>query len=128
MRTDPYKHYSIADLEWLLFPALLLNQVQFAFARTVPRKDGDQNGTADEQRAVPVAVAMVTWAMVSEQVKQKLDTQKKAGQVARLAPPEWRSGKTPYIMTGVGAAEPLRELLTRVKTSLQPTSEVEAGQ
>src|SRR5689334_841893 len=33
MRSERHRHYSLADLEWLVLPPLMLNQVMFAYTR-----------------------------------------------------------------------------------------------
>ncbi len=79
------RHAFLADLEWLVMPPLALAQ-----ARLYRNDKGDP-------------IAFVSWAMVSDEVNERL----KSG-VARLAPPEWRSGPHLWIfdiITPFGGAE-----------------------
>lgn len=119
MRSDRHKHMSIADLEWMLLPPLMLNQIKFSYARPQRPKakgaDGAEAGTdVHAEKLPPMAVAMITWAMVSPEVAAKLDAQKKAGQPSRLAPQEWRSGAERRIIDAIGSKELLAELVQRV--------------
>lgn len=113
MRSDRHKHQSIADLEWMLMPPLMLGQIKFAYARPQMKQAKDAD-TGNDEKLPPVAVAMVTWAMVSPEVAAKLDAQKKAGQPFRLAPQEWRSGRERRIVDGIGEKELISELTKRL--------------
>ncbi len=68
-RAPHRRHMFMADLEWLVMPALALGQ-----ARLYRNDKGDP-------------ISYVSWATVSDEVNARF----KAG-VARIAPPEWRSG------------------------------------
>lgn len=87
MRTPEHKHLSLQDLEWLVAPALLHGQ--FGIAEAVQKDTGTST-----------PVAAVLWAMVSDEVNQRLLTQT-AGPI-RLSPSEWRSGTTPWIIVTLG--------------------------
>jgi hypothetical protein len=69
MRSDRHKHMSIADLEWMLLPPLMLNQLKFAYARPTQAKDKTENNTEtlgqSEEKMPPIAVAKISWARVS---------------------------------------------------------------
>lgn len=116
MRSDRHRHYSLADLEWLLLPPLKLDQVAFAYVR--PTLEGAV-GDAKPGEAPPVAVAMVTWAAVSPEVSAKLNAQKKAGQPYRLAPNEWRCGKEARIIDTIGDEKLIKDLVEKVRQKLE---------
>ena len=82
MRSDTHRHMSFADLEWMLVPALMSNQIKFAYMRP---ESQDASKDAEEAHLVekwpPVAVAMITWAKVSSDTVNKLHEQAKAGQL-----------------------------------------------
>lgn len=118
MRSDRHKHMSFADLEWMLLPALAFNQIKFAYARPqLKPKDGSAPVESDKtERLPPVAVAMITWATVSPEVAAKLDAQKKAGQLHRLAPVEWKTGKELRIIDALGQVNLINEMTKRVSS------------
>jgi cytolysin-activating lysine-acyltransferase len=85
-RSPKYRHFSLADLEWLVVPALLANQFRIV--------SGKVKGQAGLQ--VPLGVAF--WAFVSPEVAAKLDAQQRDGAMFRLAPQEWKSGDVPWLL------------------------------
>ena len=74
-----YKHLSLADLEWLVLPALATNQVT-----TVRGKLKNPQGLT-----VPLGLAL--WAHVSAEIDKKLQTQQQARMPFRLAPQNGRA-------------------------------------
>jgi cytolysin-activating lysine-acyltransferase len=80
MQSPQHKHYSLADLEWLVLPAVRSGQFRIAQAQ--------QSGAA-----APVGVAL--WATVSAEVDRRLSDLSVPG---RLRPDEWRSGDIPWLM------------------------------
>ncbi len=67
-QSPPHRHFSLADLEWMVMPPLLLQQFRVFH----------ENGR-------PVGVAL--WAFLSEETEAKLSLIP-----PRLRPDEWRSG------------------------------------
>jgi hemolysin-activating ACP:hemolysin acyltransferase len=116
MRSERHRHYSLADLEWLILPPLMLNQVMFAYSR--PQVSADKAEAASKAGVTgelpPMPVAMVTWAMVSPEVAEKLEAQKKAGMPFRLAPHEWRSSDRRYVIEALGSEIASKSLLSRL--------------
>jgi len=99
-RAPHRRHAFMADLEWLVMPPLALGQ-----ARLYRNDKGD-----------PIAFA--SWATVSDEVDARL----KSG-VARLAPPEWRSGPHLWIFDIIAPFGGANELLdTLNKTVLKDKS------
>jgi len=80
MRSPQHRERPLADLEWLVLPAILSGQFRVAQAQ--------QSGTA-----VPVGVAL--WASVSTPVDQRLSD---LSAPWRLQPDEWRSGDIPWLV------------------------------
>jgi hemolysin-activating ACP:hemolysin acyltransferase len=78
MRSPQHKQHPLADLEWLVLPAVLSGQCRVARAQ--------QSGIA-----VPVGVAL--WASVSTAVDQRLSD---LSVPWRLQSDEWRSGDIPW--------------------------------
>ncbi|MBD1546355.1 toxin-activating lysine-acyltransferase [Roseibium aggregatum] len=97
MRDPKCRHLSLADLEWLVLPALAANQMMSARGK-VKDKAGNEAG-------LTVPLALVLWAKVSEEVDQKLEAQKKAGAPLRLAPGDWTSGDIPWLVLSLGPKE-----------------------
>ena len=80
MRSPQHKERPLADLEWLVLPAILSGQSRVAQAQ--------QSGIA-----VPVGVAL--WASVSTAVDQRLSDMSTPW---RLQADEWRSGDIPWLV------------------------------
>jgi len=72
-QSPTHKHFTIGDLEWLVMPAILLEQFRVFH--------GDKH---------PLGFAL--WAYLSEDAEKKLNDAVMAGQGARLRPDEWKSG------------------------------------
>ncbi|WP_447971533.1 toxin-activating lysine-acyltransferase [Nitrospira sp. M1] len=105
-RSPLYKHMSLADLEWLVIPALMTNQVT-----SVRGKLKDQDGLT-----IPLGLAM--WAYVSEEVDKKLEAQKQAGIPFRLAPQDWKSGDIPWLLAVVAPKEASQALVKKLEETV----------
>ena len=81
------KHHSLADLEWMVVPALQSNQ--YAVAQAQSKTNG-----------FVAPVAFVLWASVSEDVDQRLMANINAP--IRLAPAEWTSGNIVWLVEAFG--------------------------
>jgi cytolysin-activating lysine-acyltransferase len=90
-RSPAHKHYSLADIEWKVLPPLAAGQFYVAEA-------------ADKERGFRAPVAVLTWALVSEEVDRRLSEQG-VGRGARLRPDEWQSGEIAWLIDAVGSAE-----------------------
>ncbi len=95
MQSPQHKHYSLADLEWLVLPAVLSGQFR------VVQAQAQQSGAV-----APVGVAM--WATVSAEADKRLSD---LSAPARLRPDEWRSGDIPWLMELVCDARVQQALL-----------------
>ncbi|NOT71815.1 MAG: toxin-activating lysine-acyltransferase [Hyphomicrobium sp.] len=131
-RTPHYRYNTIADLEWLVAAPVMLGQfaVMEAWAPHAQNRDGrtsdaqhndaqrqdthHQDAQRQEGRQKTVAVAL--WAFVSPDVDQRLSQNLDAP--IRLAPHEWRSGDTLWLVDAIGDARALPQLLA----SLQQTA------
>jgi hemolysin-activating ACP:hemolysin acyltransferase len=116
MRTEPFRDLALKDLEWLVAPSV--NTGQFALAHGDPRPS-DQLSDADkaDTNRPNIPVAAVLWAYVSDEVDARLRANVTEG-VVRLAPDEWRSGKTPWIVAAGGTPEALKAILGHMAKSL----------
>lgn len=70
-----HKHMFVADLEWMVMPAILLEQFRIFYG--------------PEQRPAGVII----WAAISDEADQRLA----AGNI-RLSPPEWKGGTNLWIV------------------------------
>ncbi len=86
-RSPKYKHYSLADIEWLVLPAVFSGQFFIAEA-----------SHAETGHRAPVAV--ITWARVSTEVDERLT--ENVGNQLRLRPDEWTSGNIRWLIDAVG--------------------------
>ena len=104
MRSPAHKHYTLADLEWLLIPPLRLNQF---VAAEVKLPAG---------QAVPAA--LVLWARVSAEVDARLSAT--PSYPIRLHPNEWQSGDVFWIIDAVGERNSVQQCIEMlVKTVFQ---------
>jgi hemolysin-activating ACP:hemolysin acyltransferase len=86
-RAPAHKHYSLADIEWKVLPAVLTGQFYVAEAE-------------HKEHGVRAPVAVVTWARVSAEVDARLTAS--AAMPIRLRPDEWTSGDTLWLIDLVG--------------------------
>jgi hemolysin-activating ACP:hemolysin acyltransferase len=98
MRSQHYRTYTLADLEWLLVPALLARQYRIGQA------------TAKDGMSFPVAV--VLWASVSAEVDRRLAQLQEPP--VRLQPAEWTSGDILWLAHAAGEPRFVRHLLKQL--------------
>jgi len=99
-RSPAHKHYSLADIEWLILPAVLSGQ--FYVAQAAHRDSGFR---------APIAAG--TWAFVSEEVDRRLSAD--LTHRIRLRPDEWKSGEIAWVVDLVGAPVGVRQALQWLK-------------
>jgi hemolysin-activating ACP:hemolysin acyltransferase len=100
MRSPHYKHYSLADMEWLVLPAIATGQFSLADAQ-------------HKQIGISAPVALVLWASVSAEVDQRLgDTNQP---IIRLKPQDWKSGDILWIVVAEGAPGVVAKLLETLR-------------
>lgn len=87
MRSAHYKHYSLADLEWLLLPPIMHNQFLVIEARS------KENGAS-------MSVGLALWASVSEDVDKRLS--ENLDRPIKLRPDEWQSGEINWLVDVIG--------------------------
>ena len=103
MRSPTYRYLSLADLEWLIVPAILTGQFSIMSAR----------GKTDDRLRAPIGLAI--WASVSDEVDRKLEAQKRAGLVPfRLAPADWKSGETLWLLDIIAIREVKQAFLAKL--------------
>ncbi len=100
-RSPAHKHYSLADIEWMVLPPVATGQFHVREA-------------ADKERGFRAPIAVVTWALVSEEVDRRL--QEQAGRLLRLRPDEWKSGEIGWLIDAVGNPAGVRAALQWLAT------------
>jgi cytolysin-activating lysine-acyltransferase len=100
MQSPLYRHYAIADLEWLVVPPLVAGAFALAEANT------QANGPS-------FPVATVLWASVSPDVDKRLSENLTAP--IRLRPDEWRSGDQFWVIAAIGEPKVLGGLLQQLQ-------------
>jgi cytolysin-activating lysine-acyltransferase len=93
MRSPQHKQHPLADLEWLVLPAVLSGQCRVAQA---------------QQSGIPVPVGVALWASVSTAVDQRLSD---LSAPWRLKADEWRSGDIPWLVELVADTRTQQALL-----------------
>ena len=93
---SPRNNYSVADLGWLVAPAVGHGQFALAEARS------EENGAVRP-------VGAVLWAMVSDDVDKRLSD---ITAPLRLKPNEWRSGDIPWIVMATGGTKVVEGLFS----------------
>jgi hemolysin-activating ACP:hemolysin acyltransferase len=111
MRSPHYKHFALADLEWLPgAQAPKPNQVPPLFSGQFAVLDATLEGVA-----LPVPVAVALWANVSPEVDARL-SQNLAAPV-KLRPDEWRSGDILWLVDVIGDQKAMPSLLAQLTAS-----------
>ena len=133
MKSPHYRHYNLADLEWLLIPPLMTNQflVVEAQLKTPATKEGEQKPASEEGAAetntvttdeepqtgqlsgVRIPVGMALWAKVSPEVDTKLS--ENIDSPIKLRPDEWRSGEINWLIEIIGDQKIMAGLYEKLK-------------
>ena len=100
VRSGQYRGYTLADVEWLVVPALTTRQ--FALAHAQSKSTGRYG-----------AVGAVLWANVSEEVDRRLRSA--PGQPIRLTQQEWTSGDRIWVVVSIGDDRILRGMIKRLQ-------------
>jgi hemolysin-activating ACP:hemolysin acyltransferase len=127
MRESSFRTMPIADLEWLVLPAVMSGQFKVAEAPASLLAPGKAPGkAADNARdkapdqapdhtkpggvLVPVAVAL--WARVSKEIDQALSEQ--LDRPVRLKPNQWASGEHVWLVAVAGDRRAVPKLIDRL--------------
>jgi hemolysin-activating ACP:hemolysin acyltransferase len=87
MRSEAHRLTHIAELEWLVLPAIAT--AQFSIADAQSRTLG-----------VTAPIGVVLWASVSDEIDRRLSSN--LMRPARLKPEDWKSGDTIWIIEAIG--------------------------
>ncbi len=99
MRSESERNRTLADLEWMVVPAMQTGQ--FAVAETQSPETG-----------VVTPMGVVLWAMVSAEVDKRLMAE--LDKPLKLSPAEWRSGEIPWIVAAFGDTNVVGQLLAQL--------------
>lgn len=95
-RSPGHKHYSFADIEWMVLPAVAAGQFYVVEA-------------AHKETGFRSPIAALTWAFVSEEVDSRL--RDRAGGKVRLRPDEWKSGEIAWLVDALGSSRGIEAAL-----------------
>jgi len=95
MRDPGYRSLAIADLEWLVLPAVAAGQFRLAHA-TMPAEGMPADGAVAQERGALVPAAVALWARVSPLVDKALSENLDKG--VRLSPGAWTSGDIVWLI------------------------------
>ncbi len=109
MRSRSHRFQMLADLEYLVVPAIATRQFRVA-----------EGVSAEAGLVAPVAA--VIWASVSAEVDQRLA--QALDQPIRLKPEEWKSGDIVWIVDTVGEPKAINALLQHLKQNEMKDSRV----
>ena len=96
LRSPQHRHMFLADLEWLILPAIATGQFALAEAR-------------QKETGMGAPVAVLLWASVADEVDARLSSN--LGQAMRLKPAEWASGANAWLVEAVGDPRAVKALV-----------------
>jgi hemolysin-activating ACP:hemolysin acyltransferase len=100
MRSPRHRDHKLADLRWLILPAVRTGQ--YAMVQTQSKSNG-----------FTAPVAAVLWARVSAEIDKRLS--EKLDEPLRLGPREWRSGDTLWLIETIGDDRAVAALVHRLR-------------
>jgi len=112
IRDPKFRVMQIADLEWLVMPAIMSGQWQLAQG-TTPAGEKKESAPAPG-RMFPVAAAL--WARVSPAVDARLSSN--LDKPMMLKPQEWTSGDIVWIIAVPGQAQYLKKFLQHLQATV----------
>ena len=101
-KAPAYKFHTLADIEWLVLPAVLAGQFYIA-------------SFASEERGHQAPGGVVTWAKVSADVDQRLSNE--GSSKRRLKPEEWTSGEHTWLIDVIGPPAVIDHALRQLASS-----------
>lgn len=107
MRDPNFCNVRLADLQWLVIPALMAGQCRIAHAGA-PELPGLAEGVG---RMIPVSVAL--WASVSDEIDARLSLD--LDKPVILKPTEWKSGDHLWLMAIAGDPRATATFLTQLE-------------
>ena len=109
MRDQNFRHFTLADLESLVLPPLILGQFGLAHA---PQLQGDHSKRHNPEGSVVVPVAVALWARVSASVDKLLSENPQ--KPPRLQPSDWMSGSNIWLIVLGGDRRAIPKLVDQL--------------
>jgi hemolysin-activating ACP:hemolysin acyltransferase len=107
MRDPAYKNTRIADLEWLVLPALMAGQFKLGQAQA------DQGAESQSANGLLVPVAVALWARVSPEIDKALT--ENLDEKLWLRTNEWATGDNIWLMAVAGDPRAIPTFLNALK-------------
>jgi hemolysin-activating ACP:hemolysin acyltransferase len=107
MRDNNFRGMRLADLEWLVVPAVTLGQFGLLHAR----QSSETGTTTGSEALVPVALAL--WAYVSPAVHEQLSQNPNR----QIRATEWTCGEIPWLVAVAGSPKALPNFLKQLETT-----------
>lgn len=108
-RAESHKHFTLADIQWMIVPPVVLGQFYVA-------------ELAHKEHGVRAPVAAVTWAHVAEDIDQRLRAS--GGARVKLAPSEWKSGEITWLIDMAGEPRALAATLQKLNETVFADNQV----
>jgi len=102
IRSPQYQGLRLADLEWIVIPALLSQQ--YMVMEQTDRITG---------KTGPVSAAL--WCRVSSEIEDRIIANVEARKIIQLSPGDWTSGDKYWLIAAIGAPEAVKVLLGRLR-------------
>lgn len=102
MRSPHHKHHTLADLEWMVIPAVTTGQFSVA-------------GGHAKSNGLLVPMAVVFWASVSDEIDKRLRAA--PADPVKLVPNEWKSGTNVWLVDAAGETKFTRALIKKLAES-----------
>lgn len=100
MRSRQHKYTMLAELEWMIMPAMATRQFRVA-----------EGVSPEKNMALPIAA--VIWASVNAEVDRRMS--ENLDTLVRLKPDEWRSGEHVWIIETIGDGNAISGMLRHLK-------------
>jgi hemolysin-activating ACP:hemolysin acyltransferase len=101
-RSPRHRQKTLADLDWMIFPALRYGQYRIA-------KDAKRGGATPPE-------AVIAWAKVSQSVDARIMAN--PHQVIHLTPTEWQSGEIVWIVDAAGSARVIAQMMQQLASDI----------
>ena len=123
MRDPGYRSLAIADLEWLVLPAVAAGQFRLAHATMpaegMPAEGMPADGAVAQERGALVPAAVALWARVSPLVDKALSENLDKG--VRLSPGAWTSGDIVWLIAIGGHPRAVPAFLKQLRSTSSRT-------
>ena len=100
MRDANFRSLTLADLEWLVLPPVMVGQFGLAHAPMAPSQAKSNPGAKTQEGSTMVPVAVALWARVSDNIDKALS--ENLDKPLRLKAGDWVSGNNLWLMAVAG--------------------------